>query len=51
MDRQNLKDTLEAIGVIAIIASLVFVGFQLRQTEESLEMQFLQDDNLWLLLS
>ena len=46
MDRQNLKDTLEAIGVIAIIASLVFVGFQLRQTEESLEMQFLQGETL-----
>ena len=46
MDRQTLRDTLEAIGIAAIIASLVFVGFQLRQAEESLQMQLLQGETL-----
>jgi hypothetical protein len=44
VNRHTAKDALEAIGIIAIVASLVFVGFQLRQTEESLEMQFLQGE-------
>jgi hypothetical protein len=31
MSREQLKDTLEAIGFIALIASLIFVGLQIRQ--------------------
>ena len=46
MERQSMKDIVEAVGVIAIVASLIFVGFQLRQTEDSLRMQFLQGESL-----
>ena len=31
MDRSKLKDTYEFIGFAAIVASLIFVGFELRQ--------------------
>ena len=31
MSREQLKDLLEAIGFLALIASLIFVGLQLRQ--------------------
>lgn len=49
------KDTFEAIGLVAIVASLVFVGFQLRQdqliarselTSESFELMIALDQNL-----
>jgi len=46
MTRDHLKDILEIVGVAAIVASLIFVGFQLRQNEESLRMQFLQGEML-----
>lgn len=46
MTRDQLKDVLELIGVAAIVASLVFVGFQLRQSEENMRMQFLQGEML-----
>ena len=39
MKRQNVKDTLEVIGFVAIIASLIFVGMETRngaiQTEQN----------------
>lgn len=34
MRYENLKDTVELIGIAAIIGSLVFVGFQMRQAQE-----------------
>ena len=37
---------MELVGVAAIVASLIFVGFQIRQNEESLQMQFLQGEML-----
>jgi len=49
------KDTFEAIGLVAIVASLVFVEFQLRQdqliarselTSESFELMIALDQNL-----
>jgi hypothetical protein len=46
MTRDQVKDTLEFVGVAAIVASLIFVGLQIRQNEESLKMQFLQGEML-----
>ena len=46
MTRDQLKDILEIVGIAAIVASLIFVGFQLRQNEERLRMQFLQGEML-----
>ena len=34
MGNSNWKDTLELVGIAAIVASLVFVGLQLRQEQE-----------------
>lgn len=34
MDRANWKDGAELIGVLAIVLSLVFVGFQIKQSHE-----------------
>jgi hypothetical protein len=34
MTREKLKDWLELIGIIAIVASLVFVGLELRQSRQ-----------------
>jgi hypothetical protein len=51
----NWKDSLEAIGLIAIVASLIFVGFQVRQdqviarselTSESFELMIALHQNL-----
>jgi hypothetical protein len=46
MTRNQLKDILEIVGIAAIVASLIFVGFQIRQNEEGLRMQFLQGEML-----
>ncbi len=35
MSREQLKDILEAIGVIVIVASLVFVAIEIRTNTES----------------
>lgn len=34
MDRANWKDGAELIGVLAIVLSLIFVGFQIKQSQE-----------------
>ncbi len=34
------KDIVELLGITGIIASLLFVGYQLKQTRDSLNMQF-----------
>ena len=34
MNRSNWRDTAELIGIAAIVASLVFVGFELRQSQQ-----------------
>jgi hypothetical protein len=46
MTRNQLKDLLEIVGIAAIVASLIFVGLQIRQNEEGLRMQFLQGEML-----
>ena len=46
MTRDQLKEIFEAIGIVAIVASLIFVGLQIRQNEESMRMQFLQGELL-----
>ena len=34
MSRDKLRDWLEIVGVFSIVASLVFVGFQIKQTQD-----------------
>lgn len=34
MDSQRLHDWLQVIGIAAIVASLIFVGLQLKQSDE-----------------
>ncbi len=34
MNGKNWKDTAELIGIAAIVASLIFVGFQMKQEQE-----------------
>jgi hypothetical protein len=34
MDSQKLHDWLQVIGIAAIVASLIFVGLQLKQSDE-----------------
>ena len=34
MDSAKLNDWLQVIGIFALVASLVFVGFQIKQTQE-----------------
>jgi len=31
MNNKNIRDWLEGIGIVAVVASLIFVGFQIRQ--------------------
>ena len=38
MKIERLRPIAETIGVISIVASLIFVGMQLRQTQQSLDM-------------
>ena len=38
MTKFNWKDIAELVGVAAIVASLLFVGMQLKQTQQSLDM-------------
>jgi hypothetical protein len=37
MNREHLKDWLEGIGIAAIVASLIFVGLQLKQSQDIAE--------------
>ena len=34
MDRSKVHDWLEVVGMFGVIASLVFVGLQMKQTQE-----------------
>ncbi len=34
MTKENWKDWLEGIGIVAIVASLIFVGLQMRQAQK-----------------
>ena len=34
MKKMNWKDIAESVGIAAIVASLIFVGMQLRQSQE-----------------
>jgi len=43
MARQSWKDLLEAVGIIAIIGSLIFVGVQLSQDRQIAEAQLSTD--------
>jgi hypothetical protein len=31
MNNKNMRNWLEGIGIVAVVASLIFVGFQVRQ--------------------
>jgi hypothetical protein len=44
MDRESWKNKLETLGIVSIVASLIFVGFQLRQAEKSLQLQLIQSE-------
>ncbi len=44
MSLTKWKDAVEVTGIVAIVGSLVFVGFQLQQAEESLRIQFHQGE-------
>jgi hypothetical protein len=37
MKRENLKDVVEIVGLIAIVASLVFLALEVRQNTTALE--------------
>lgn len=43
MKKSGWKDTAELIGIAAIVASLVFVGFQLRQDQHIAQAQVFSD--------
>ncbi len=34
MNAEKLNDWLQVIGIFALVASLIFVGLQMKQTEE-----------------
>ena len=41
MDSAKLNDWLQVIGIFAVVASLIFVGLQMRQTQEiAIENQY-----------
>ena len=46
MKTSNWKDTLELIGIAAIVASLMFVGLQLRQDQRIAEAQIYAESNI-----
>lgn len=43
MDSKRLHDWLQVIGIAAIVASLIFVGLQLKQSEEIAHAEVLQN--------
>lgn len=45
MKSSNWKDTAELIGIVAIVASLIFVGMQLRQDQSIAEAQIYSQSN------
>ena len=51
MDRQQLKDILEGIGFAAVIASLVFVGIETRNSSQqtALNTQVLRPNKITVL--
>ena len=42
MDTAKLNDWIQIIGIFALVASLIFVGFQIRQTQEIAESEAYQ---------
>jgi hypothetical protein len=45
LQRSNWKDIAELFGIAAIVASLIFVGLQMKQTDEIAAVQLLNDAN------
>ncbi len=43
MDSAKLNDWLQLIGVFAVVASLIFVGLEIRQTDEIALSQIYQE--------
>ena len=51
MNKTNWKDTAELVGIAAIVASLVFVGLELRQTQQVTELDSSATRAAWLMES
>ena len=43
MDSAKLNDWMQVIGIFALVASLIFVGLQIRQEHEIARVQIYQD--------